>query len=96
GVRLLDVTGPLEVFGGGERARRRLPAAAGVPGRDRRPHQQRRTARRRHGAAHRGKHLVVFMHRPGGQSQFSVRLRAAGRQGGGFRRLMDEANVDRR
>jgi transcriptional regulator GlxA family with amidase domain len=40
------------------------------------------------------KHLVVFMHRPGGQSQFSVRLRAGGRRSSVLRQLMDEVNVD--
>jgi transcriptional regulator GlxA family with amidase domain len=40
------------------------------------------------------KHLVVFMHRQGGQSQFSVRLRAGAQRNEVLRQLMDEVTVE--
>ncbi|GAA0407737.1 AraC family transcriptional regulator [Microbispora corallina] len=40
------------------------------------------------------RHLVVFMQRPGGQSQFSVRLRSGGTRDRTVRRLLDAVAVD--
>ncbi len=40
------------------------------------------------------KHLVVFMQRPGGQSQFSVRLRSGGRRDEALRPVLDAVTVD--